>query len=325
MIRRVTWTVLALACLLPGRAQSSLPPGVDVNGISVVVNDDVITRDDVLSYIARTVQLLARQYQDRPDELDRRLRQAQRDGLEQLIERKLILHEFKTAGYNLPDSVVEEEIQKRIRERFGGDRVALAHTLQSEGLTMEAWREQIREEYIISAMRARQGIRNIIISPYKIEKYYAEHLDEFKLGDQVKLRTLMLDARAMPRAGMAKELARELLKQIEGGASFADLARIYSQDSFREKGGDRGWIERDALRKELSDVAFSLKPGEHSGVIDLGGTVWLLEVEAVRKNYIRTLPEVRDEIEARLKAQEQARLQKQWINRLRKKSYIQYY
>jgi len=298
---------------------------VDVNGISVVVNDDVITRDDVLKYIAPTVQLLARQYRDRPDELNRRLRQAERDGLEQLVERKLILHEFETAGYNLPDSIVDEEIQKRIRDRFGGDRVALARTLQSEGLTMEAWRQQVREEYIISAMRARQGTRNIIISPYKIEKYYAEHLDEFKLGDQVKLRTLMLDARSMPKPELAKKLAKELLKQLDEGAGFTELAHIYSQDSFQKKGGDRGWIERNALRKELSDVAFSLKPGEHSRVIDLGDTVWLLEVEAVRKNYIRTLPEVRDEIEARLKSQEQARLQKQWIDRLRKKSYIQYY
>lgn len=323
MIRRATCTALCLGCFLSGQTQSL--PGGEVNGISVVVNDQVITRDDVLKHIAPAVQLLMRQYADRPEELNKRLRQAEREGLEQLVERKLILHEFESAGYSLPESVIDEEIQRRIRERFGGDRVALTRTLRSEGLTMETWRQQVREDYIISAMRARQGTGNIIISPYKIEKYYAEHLDEFKLGDQVKLRTLMLNTRGMPKPELARKLAAELAKQLDEGASFAELARIYSQDTFQSKGGDRGWIERNALRKELSDVAFSLPPGQHSGVIDLGTTVWLLEVEAVRKNHVRTLPEVRDEIEARLKAEEQTRLRKQWVDRLRKKSFVQYY
>ena len=54
------------------------------------------------------------------------------DGLEQLIERQLILHEFDTEGYKLPDGAVDQMVQERIRERYG-DRITLMKTLQAQG------------------------------------------------------------------------------------------------------------------------------------------------------------------------------------------------
>lgn len=312
--------ILCLGCLL---AWSQAGP--DVNGVAVVVYDEVITRDDVLKYIAPSVELLLRQYGDQPQVLNQKLQEAEQDGLNQLIERKLILHEFESAGYSLPESVVEEEIQKRIRERFGGDRVALVQTLKAEGMTMEEWKRKVREDYIIAAMRARHLGPSIFISPWRIEKYYAEHLDEFKLGDQVKLRTLMISTRGKSSPEFARELMRELKRQLDEGSSFADLARVYSEDSFAPKGGDRGWVERKGLRKELADVAFRLEPGQHSDVIDLGSTLWLLQVDAVRKNHVRTLPEVRDEIEAKLRTEEQNRRHQEWIARLKEKAFIRYF
>lgn len=289
----------ALAAPVVGQEDTEL-----VNGISVIVNDQVITRDDVLRYIRPNIELMLRQFGDRPEVLNERLQQAQRDGLNQLIERKLILHEFESSNYSLPDSVIEEEIQRRIKQRFGGDRIALTQTLRSEGTTLDAWRQKVREEFIISAMRSKHISESTIISPYRIEKYYVDNLDKFKLGDQVKLRTIMITARDKADPSIPRLLAQEIVTKLDEGSSFADLAMIYSEDSYRSEGGDRGWVERENLRDELAEKAFAMKPGEHSGVIEFDGTVWVLQVEAVRKDHVRTLPEVRDEIEATLATQE---------------------
>ncbi|MCP5517585.1 MAG: peptidylprolyl isomerase [Verrucomicrobiales bacterium] len=321
MRRRVLLAAIcALAVPVSGQENTEL-----VNGISVIVNDQVITRDDVLRYVSPAVELLVRQYRDRPALLNDRIRQAERDGLNQLIERKLILHEFETAGYALPDSVIEEEIERRIKQKFGGDRVSLTQTLRSEGTTRDAWRQKVREEYIISAMRSKHISESTIISPYRIEKYYVDNLDKFKLGDQVKLRTIMISAQEKAAPSLPKILAQEIITKLDEGSSFADLAMIYSEDTYRTQGGDRGWVERSNLRDELAAAAFGLKAGEHSGVIELDGTAWVIQVEAVRKDHVRTLPEVRDEIQATLVAQEQARQHEEWINRLKAKSYVQYY
>ena len=60
---------------------------------------------------------------------------------------QLILHSFDTEGYKLPDAVVDELVQERIRERFG-DRVTFMKTLQAQGMTVEQFRKQVREQYI---------------------------------------------------------------------------------------------------------------------------------------------------------------------------------
>ncbi|MCD6340316.1 MAG: SurA N-terminal domain-containing protein, partial [Verrucomicrobia bacterium] len=159
---RAFWANLILAGILVASTRSAEQL---VNGLSVIVNDAVITYKDVVQYVAPAIELLVRQYRDRPDVLREKITQAQRDGLEQLIERKLILQEFKDAGYKLPDYVVDEEVQRRIRKQFGGDRVALVRTLQSRGMTFEAWRRRVREDLIISAMRARKLGGEVVVSP----------------------------------------------------------------------------------------------------------------------------------------------------------------
>jgi parvulin-like peptidyl-prolyl isomerase len=103
------------------------------------------------------------------------------------------------------------------------------------------------------------------------------------------------------------------------------MASVYSDGSARTTGGDRGWIDRNFLNKELTEVAFGLKPGELSPVVDLAGGAYILYVEEVRIDYTRPLAEVQDEIEAELRGQEQERLIKKWIDRLKQKNFVRYF
>lgn len=235
----------------------------------------------------------------------------------------MILHEFKTAGYHLPESVIDDAIQDRIKERFG-NRATLAKTLQAQGISFETFRKQIRDDYIVRAMiQTKVSADKIIISPQKVETYYNANRDKYQVPDQVKLRMIVLNKRGEDDAS-PKRVAQEILNKIKEGASFAEMASIYS-DAQRSQGGDRGWIERDTLKKELADVAFSLKQGEHSSVVDLPEACYILFAEEVRSAHTRPLAEVREEIEEILKNEERARLQKQWIDRLKAKSFVRYF
>ena len=101
------------------------------------------------------------------------------------------------------------------------------------------------------------------------------------------------------------------------------MAAIYSQGSKESREGT--WYERGALRKELADVAFGLKPGQCSGAIDVGADWYVLLVDEANPAHYKPLSEVRDQIESDLKAQEKTRLEKQWLDRLRKKTFVQYF
>ena len=293
------------------------------DGVKAVVNDRAITFAEVEDYTRPAVESLRRQYAGQPDLFQQKLNETLNDSLDQLVERQIILHSFDTEGYKLPDSVIDGLVQERIRERFG-DRVTLMKTLQAQGLTLEQFRKQVREQYIESALRNQNVQREIIISPYKVQTYYEANADKFKLDEQVKLRMIVLTKSSADDTNTIK-LAREIEAKIKEGATFTEMAGVYSQGSQQHQGGDWGWVERSVLRKELADVAFTLPIGQVSEPIDAGDTIYLMLVEEKKAAAAKPLASVREEIEKTLRTQQQAKLQKQWIDGLKKKTFIRYF
>ena len=120
-------------------------------------------------------------------------------------------------------------------------------------------------------------------------------------------------------------LAEEVAARIESGASFGEMAAVYSDGAYRREGGQYPWLDRKYLNEKLSEVAFALKPGQISGLVEMPDGVYLMKLEERRDAHVEPLSEVRDSIEQTLKTQEEQRLRKAWIDRLKKKSYIQYF
>ena len=289
-----------------------------VNGIDAVVHDSVITFKDVDDASDRIQRQLRDEYAAQPSLLREKLTGAYKETLEELEERKLILHEFETAGYNLPESIIDQQFEDYIKSKYN-DRVTFTKTLQQEGVTYEKARRDYRETLIVEQMRYEKVSKSIIISPHKVETYYVDHKDDFKEEDQVKLRMIVLTKTPEGDNSEKQKLAQEILGKLNEGASFTDMASIYSQD---KQPGERPWMEKSALRPELADAAFKLKPGEKSGVIDTPEAFYILQVEDKREARVKPLPEVRDAIEKILLAKERTRLQQAWIDKLKKKTFV---
>jgi parvulin-like peptidyl-prolyl isomerase len=311
--------ILALA-LCPGpRLHAEV-----VDGVLAVINDTVITRQQVEDFIDPAIRALQREYAGQPEAaFQQKLTGAINDGLEQLVERQLILHDFDVQGYRMPDSYLDDMVQERIRDRFS-DRVTLMKTLQAQGETFESFRKSVRDQVIETFMRSKNVAQEIVISPFKIETYYKAHQDDFKVEDEIKLRMIVLNKTSADDTN-AVNLAREIREKINGGVAFADMAMIYSQEPEHTQGGDHGWIGRSILRKEFAEAVGKLAPGQVSDVVETPETCCLLLVEQARTAHVKPLNEVRDDIEKNLRSQEQARLEKQWINKLKAKTFILYF
>jgi peptidyl-prolyl cis-trans isomerase SurA len=271
---RIVGAILTVASLwlglFPARAELA-------NGIKAIVDDSVITYDEVEVRTAQMADSLYRRYRNDPQAFDREYADVKVKNLEELVNRQLILHEFKTAGYVLPESVIDDLVKERIRSRFH-DEATLTLTLQKEGITKEKFRQQVKEQFIIDQLRLKNtSAEKIIISPHKIEAYYLAHRDEFKTEDEVKLREIVLKVTGDTNTPAPAKLAQEILKQINEGASFEQMASLYSQGSQRAQGGDLDWRRRSELTKGLSDIAFSLSAGKCSGVFarSLGNDYWV--------------------------------------------------
>jgi len=254
--------------------------------------------------------------------LQQKLEQMRKENLDKLVANQLILHEFKTAGYNLPESIIDDEVNTRIRSRFGNDLVTLTKTLEAEGVTNEQFRERVRDQFIIDVMRQKNINQELIVSPHRVEAYYQAHRDAFNVEDEVKLRMIVLTNSVDTNTPAADKRAEEILAKLKEGASFDEMAKVYSQDQHAKQGGEWGWFERSALRKELAEAAFALKPGEPGPVVDTPEACYVLLVEDRRTAHPKTLGEVRDQIEHDMILEDRNRLEKQWIERLKKKTFV---
>jgi parvulin-like peptidyl-prolyl isomerase len=300
-----------------------------VSGVSVVVNEDVITYGEIMDKVAPRIQMLSSLYANDQDRFETEARKVRDQQIEELVERKLILHEFTSSGYqtNVLDAFLEDQIKKNIQRDYYGDRARLIKTLQAEGLTYEMYRRQERENFIVNYMTYQNvdAPKKTLISPLKIEEYYTNHQDDFKVDDQVKLRMIVIDQPADGAPGEARRTADEVLAKINSGVPFAEMASVYSAGSKHYEGGERGWVDRTYFKSELANIAFSLKPDEHSGVIELPEACYILLVEDVRPAHVKSLADVRTDIERTLRTEDRTRLRKQWIERLKRKSYVRFY
>ncbi len=352
-----------------------------VNGVKAVVHDSVVTLSEVLLMTLPAEQMLARRYRSLPELFQKKVSDARDDSMEQLIERQLVLHDFRTTFADPEKQAyvdkeinkeIDQEVAAEIRSRYGGNRMTLIQTLQAEGITLERHRQQIRDRIIVTWLRQKNISSEIIVSPHRVEVYYLGHRDDFKVQEEVKLRMIVLKCPGESEVARTEKLAGEILAKLKEGATFVEMATIYSEGSQRSQGGDLGWWEPSRLNKGLADTAVSLQAGQHSGVMSrsAGEDYWvcqydngvatvgrhyvadtvlkketlveerrfegaaavtnlpppmefyLMLVEDKRPERFKTLIEMREQIEKDLIAQERTRLEKQWVDRLRKKTFV---
>jgi parvulin-like peptidyl-prolyl isomerase len=294
--------------------------------ILAIVNGNVITTEQVNDAVRAAVDSLRRLATSQED-FNKRIDKLSTDKLNDLIDEQLILFDFKESGFQLPEPLVDDVINERIKLKYG-NRETLIATLQAQGLTFESFRKQQREQIIVESLRQKMiSSEKVLISPNKIQRYYTEHLNDFKLEDQVKLRMIALNATTANPMEEIRKLGAEILMKIDQGVPFSQMATVYSEGPDRARGGDRNWVEKASLRKELADAAFGLKAGQHSGLIEIENACYILMVEDSRIAHVRPLTDatVRDGIEEILKREERNRLQKKWMDRVKKKAYVQYF
>jgi len=138
------------------------------------------------------------------------------------------------------------------------------------------------------------------ITDAEIQAYYKKNQDAYKVQDQVKVRHILI---SVPQGAdsktdaAAKAKAEDLLKQIKAGGNFAELAEKNSDDpGSKSQGGELGWLDRGKTVPEFDKTAFSLAPGQTSGVIKTQFGYHILQVEDKKTAHERPLSEVKAEI-----------------------------
>lgn len=335
--RRLVSASLAVASIASSLAQTATPAGPSsdpvaqnlnlrfANGIVAVAEEKIITVADVMQYIGPLLPQMRNEVRSEK-EFQERLEQLQDSAIQDLIDRVLIVKEFrKDEKRQIPVQYIDNAQADELAERFEGDRSKFLAYLRSKGQTIRDYRRELEENIIFQYMQGQQRKSQSIVSPVRIETYYNENKDRFYREDEVHLRLIQLTRTDTETDASLMEQAKMIVARSKAGEKFEDLAKQFSKDLKRSKGGDWNWLKRSDFRKEFSDVAFNLKKGECSEPILLPEGAFILYAEDRRFAGIQPLDEVRDQVERVLIQQMSRASQERWLERLRRNGYVKYY
>ncbi len=314
----------------PAKADATKPPADNLdlrfaNGIVAVVEDKVITVDDLRREIAPRVAGIQRSATSEKDFNDR-MEALQDDIIQEMIDRVLIVKDFKKDDKrHIPESIIDNAIADEQLRRFDGDRSKFLAYLRAIGMTFREYRKKMEDDIIYDYMRGQQRKNESVVSPARVETFYSENKDRFYQEDQVHMRMIALNRADSETDTQLLADAAKVETRIKAGEKFDDLARELSQDAKRSKGGDWGWQRKTDLKTEFSDPLFKLDQGQATAPIVTPEAAYILYVEERKLAGVQPLADVRDQIEKILANQMARDSETKWLERLRRNAYVRIY
>lgn len=319
-MKTMIMTGLLVGCMAVQAAveRGAKDESVRVDGVAAYVNAHVITYSDVLG-ASRALQQRVAQRQG-GEEVNALYRQT----LEEVINRKLMLDTYADQKLiRIPDEMIEERVQNVIREMFQNDRMAFLGALAAEGHSETAWREQIREQIVVGAMRNLRVDSQVRVSPLSVRERYDQTVSQQQIPPTVTFNMIVIGIGQDETARAAqKEKLAAVQAALAAGDDFAAVARRYSEDSLAASGGLRDWVEPGMLRAELRDLVMQAGIGVVKGPVEIGPHFALVKVQGRREAARRSFEDAYAELERELRMEMEQRLYADWIAQLRRDAFV---
>jgi peptidyl-prolyl cis-trans isomerase SurA len=294
-----------------------------VDRIVAEVNDDIIT---LYELNRRTAPFIKRvEAMARPLEEERRMIYELREKvLDQMIDERLTDQEIKRYGIQVSEEAIDNTIEEMKKQTRMTDE-QLRDRLKMEGLTMDEYRVQMKNQILRARLVNREVKSKIVITDEDIRSFYQKNRNRYAGEGSVHLRQIMMAV--TPPAGEAeKQAMREKLDQIrrevQEGASFEALAREHSQSPLAKEGGDLGTLALNKLAPDILQALSGLEAGEVTGIVENDRSMQLFYIETLEEGKEKPLEEVSAEIETILYDEIVNQKFMNWLQGLRTRSHI---
>lgn len=254
--RRPHWALallIAASTLLP--AHAAVQP---LDHIVAVVNDEVITRQELVKRYGEVVRNLSRQNTPLPprEVLEKQL-------LERMVTELALLQHARSTGVRVDPTQVERALQ-RIAAQNKLDMAGLQAALEKDGQSLDSMRNTIRNELLIARARERDVDNRISVSDAEIEGYLQTQAQQGVETEYDFAHILVtVPENASPEQIQARrERAEDILAQLARGADFAQLSASHSDASNALQGGAFGWRASGKMPALFADALKPLQPGQ---------------------------------------------------------------
>lgn len=248
-----------------------------------------------------------------------------KDALNDLIDFELLFKEAKKRGIKVKGSTIDDVIEENVK-KFGSKK-KFKEVLKKQGLTIDEFKERVRKYHMVITL-----LNNIFKdTEYKedeLREYYEKNKQRFKRPESLHLYHILIkvDSTATEEEWeKKKKYAEEILDKIRSGGDFGEVAYNYSEDPYKFKSGDLGFVHKGQLEPDIEKVAFSLKEGEMSGIVRSIYGFHILKAGEKRPETMMTFDEVKDKLKKDLDAKRFEEKREALLERLKKEHAIEIY
>lgn len=243
--------------------------------------------------------------------------------MDEVILGELIWQQAVKVGKIVPLAEAQQEML-RTRRRYGAK--AFDADLRAGGMSRQQYVEKLQRAMTIQRARKEHVELQARVGPKVVRAYYEINKSRFRRPERARFRLILVAVE--PHASkeveqQARKKANDLYAQLKAGKDFADLAYQFSDDLYRVKGGDVGWMHKGSMDPEFEPIALSLPIGQFTAPFRTPLGYSILKVEAREPAKDMSFVEMRDKLKAQLTALKSRQLQQDWEADLKKNARIE--
>lgn len=255
-MRKILFLAAVLTAIIPLPARAV----VLVDRIVAIVNKEVITYSELYSAVAQAERELRRRNTPAPDRpiLERQM-------LERLIIDKAQMQMARDSGIRIDELQVDKAVE-RIAASNNMTLSEFRRTLESDGVSFDSWRNEIRQQMIMGRLREREVENRVQVSESEVD-VFLEQAKSRPVNAEYNIAHILVrvpEGASPERIRQARERADQALGEIKGGAPFGRVAASYSDAPDALQGGVIGWRSQDRLPELFSETLMKLQPGQVS-------------------------------------------------------------
>ena len=294
-----------------------------IDKIVAIVNGEIITLAELERY--RSKPRDGSEATDNPWEKRAKIIESRRKALDRLIEEKLVDQQCKKMSIKVSERDLDMAIENVKRLNAINDE-QLKNALMAEGLSLEDYRQKLREQIRTAKLVSRVVRKKVIVNDEGLKKFYIEHIERFKEPDQMRASHILImipqDADDL-LVETLRHKGETILERLRRGENFGELARLYSDDASAKKGGDLGFFKRGELLPDFERTTFNLQPGQVSGLVRTKIGFHIIKVTGKKEGSVIPYEEVMEKVKDQYIEEESQRLYEAWLKKVKAESFIE--
>ncbi len=315
------WTLLIAFALASNGLQASAAEKQPPDDAVATVNGTVISKSEFDLQVGRVLEGLRRSGKS-PTEAEQA--QIRREVLNNLIARELLYQETQKKGIQADESAVDEQL-KQLKGRFPSE-AEYQSAMSRMNLTEADVKSKLGRDIAIQQLIEDQIGPRATVSEEETKSFYDSNPDMFKVPEQVRASHILIKVDSQADKSQKDEARKkiEMVQQkLKKGEDFGTLAKEYSQGPSSGNKGDLGYFRRGQMVKPFEEAAFTMKPGQVSGMVETRFGYHLIKVTDKKAASTLTYAEVKDRLGQYIKQQKAQKELGLYVDGLRKDAKVE--